>query len=120
HFQENLEILKLKDSVRSLSTYDEYPDEEYRTFHLLSTKIAEEGAAYGFESFPGSFLEFVTLSRIHKTAESSIPVDPNVNQFSRLRIRTEIFGSTLSSRHAKLAKILAHFFIDDNTSDIYL
>ncbi|CAI2195524.1 15763_t:CDS:2, partial [Funneliformis geosporum] len=122
HFQENLEILKLKDSVRSLSTYDEYPDEEYRTFHLLSTKIAEEE----FQQLLAEFYcnaynkEFVTLSRIHKTAESSIPVDPNVNQFSRLRIRTEIFGSTLSSRHAKLAKILAHFFIDDNTSDIYL
>ena len=29
HFQENLEILKLKDSVRSLLTYDEYSDEEY-------------------------------------------------------------------------------------------
>ncbi|CAI2176214.1 11362_t:CDS:2 [Funneliformis geosporum] len=99
--------------------YDEYPDKEYRTFRLLSTKTAEEGATYSFESFPGSFLEFVTLSCIHKTAESSILVDLNINQFSRLRIGTEIFGSTLSSRHAKSAKILVHFFIDDDTSDIY-
>ncbi|CAI2186088.1 1690_t:CDS:2, partial [Funneliformis geosporum] len=93
-------------SVGSLSIYDEYSDKEYQTFRLLSIKTAEE--------------EFVTLSHIHKTAESSIPVDLNVNQFSRLRIETEIFGSTLSSRHAKSAKILAHFFIDDDTSDIYL
>ncbi|CAG8673934.1 5106_t:CDS:1, partial [Funneliformis mosseae] len=55
HFQENLEILKLKDSVRSLSIYDEYSDEEYQIFCLLSTKI--EGAAYGFETFSGSFLD---------------------------------------------------------------
>ena len=54
HLQENLEILKPKNSVGSLSIYDEYSDEEYRTFRLL-TKIEEEGAAYGFEPFPGSF-----------------------------------------------------------------
>ncbi|CAI2194535.1 4615_t:CDS:1, partial [Funneliformis geosporum] len=44
----NLEILKLKDSVGSLSTYEEYPDEEYQTFRLLLTKT-EEGAAYSFK-----------------------------------------------------------------------
>src|SRR3954469_7200310 len=55
HFQESLKILKLKDSVGSLFTYDEYPDEEYQTFHLLSTKI-EESAAFGSETFSGSFL----------------------------------------------------------------
>ena len=55
HFQENLKILKPKNSVGSLFMYDKYPDEEYQTFCLLSTNI-EEGAAYGFELFPGSFL----------------------------------------------------------------
>ena len=63
--------------------------------------------------------DFVTLSCIHEASESSIPVDPNVNQFSRLRIGTEIFRSKLSSRHVKSAKILARFFTDDDISDIY-
>ena len=145
NFKESLKILKPKDSVGSLSMYDEYSDEEYRTFRLLSTKI-EEGAAYGSETFPGFFLgpfkknvilqqefqqllaefycntynkDFVTLLHIHKASESSIPVDPNVDQYSRLRIGTEVFGSKLSSRHVKSAKILARFFTDDDNSDIY-
>ncbi|CAI2175316.1 12215_t:CDS:2 [Funneliformis geosporum] len=55
NFQENLEILKPKDPVGSLSIYDEYFNKEYQTFRLLSTEM-EEGAAYGSESFPSSFL----------------------------------------------------------------
>ncbi len=62
---------------------------------------------------------FVTLSYIHNALDYSIPVFSNVDQFSRLRIGTEIFRSTLSSRHAKSAKILAHFFSDDDTFDTY-
>jgi len=123
HFQESLGILKSKDSVGSLSVYNEYTDEEYQTFCLLSSTI-EEGAAFGFEPFPGSFLgplkkdvlmqrdiqcilaefycnmyneNFVALSHIHDAPDGSIPVLPTIDQFSRLRIRTEIFGSTLSS-----------------------
>ncbi len=55
HFQKNLEILKARDSVRGLSIYNEYDDEEYRAFRLLSTTMEEE-AAYGSEPFSGSFL----------------------------------------------------------------
>ncbi len=145
HLQESLEILKPRDSVGSLSIYDKYTDEDYKAFRLLSTTI-EEGAAFGFETFPGSFLgpsnenvslpnnilllladfysnaydrNFVALSHIHNASEDSIPVLPQVNQFSRLRIGTEIFGSTLSSRHAKSAKILARFILSDDTTDTY-
>jgi hypothetical protein len=145
HLQKSLKFLKPRDSVRSLSIYDNYTDEDYKAFHLLSTTI-EEGAAFGFELFPGSFLgpskkdvllsqdilllleefyhnaynkNFVVLSHIHNALEGSIPILPKVNQFSRLKIGTEIFGSVLSSRHAKSAKILAHFISDDNTTDTY-
>ncbi|EXX61664.1 hypothetical protein GLOIN_2v1775288 [Rhizophagus irregularis DAOM 181602=DAOM 197198] len=144
--QESLEILKLRDFVRSLSIYDKYTDEDYKAFRLLSTTI-EEGAAFGFEAFPGSFLgllnenvslpknvlllltefycntygqNFTALSNIHNALEGSIPVLPQVSRFSRLRIGTEIFGSTLSSRHAKSAKILARFILSDDTTDTYI
>ncbi|CAI2198242.1 6151_t:CDS:1, partial [Funneliformis geosporum] len=97
-----------KDPVKSFFIYDEYSDEENQTFRLLSTKM-EEDAAYGSESFSGSFLgplrknvilqqeiqqlladfyyntynkDFVTLLRIHDASDSSIPVEPNINQFS--------------------------------------
>src|SRR6266498_1686718 len=53
--RENLEILKPKDLVGSLSVYNEYTDEEYQAFRLLSTNI-EEGAAFSFEPFPSTFL----------------------------------------------------------------
>ncbi|CAG8710698.1 15054_t:CDS:2, partial [Rhizophagus irregularis] len=105
HLQEVLIILKPRDSVGSLSMYDEYTDEDYKAFRLLSTTI-EEGAAFGFEIFPGSFLgpskkdvlltqdiyllltefycnvyekDFVALSHIHNAPEHSIPVLPKVN-----------------------------------------
>ncbi|PKY50989.1 hypothetical protein RhiirA4_467785, partial [Rhizophagus irregularis] len=145
HLQEVLIILKPRDSVRSLSMYDEYTDEDYKAFRLLSTTI-EEGAAFGFEIFPGSFLgpskkdvlltqdiyllltefycnvyekDFVALSHIHNASEHSIPVLPKVNQFSRLKIGTEIFGSILSYRHAKSAKILAQFILNDDTIETF-
>ena len=130
----------------SLSIYEQFTSEDYQAFLLLSTRV-EEGAAFGYEPFPGSFLgpskndiflqqdvlpllaEFycntydkncVTLSHIHDAPDGSIPILPKVNQHSRLRIGTEIFGSILSSRHAKSAKILARFISDvDNTVDTY-
>jgi hypothetical protein len=55
HLQESLKFLKPRDSVGSLSIYDNYTDENYKAFRLLSTTI-EEGAAFGFEPFSGSFL----------------------------------------------------------------
>ena len=105
---ESLEILKPKDLVESLSAYNEYSDEEYRAFRLLSANI-EEGAAFGFEPFPGSFLgplkkdvilqqdflqlladfycntynkNFVILSHIYNASDESISVLLIVNQFS--------------------------------------
>ncbi|CAG8722879.1 713_t:CDS:1, partial [Funneliformis mosseae] len=105
-----------------------------------------DGAAFSFESFSESFLkplkrnvipqkdfqqllaefycniynkEFVALLHIHNTLKDSIPVLPNIDQFDRLRIRTEIFGSTLSSRHTSSAKILARFILSDDTFDTY-
>jgi len=62
---------------------------------------------------------FVLHSQLHNASDGSIPILPKVNQFSRLKIGTEIFGSTLSSRHVKSAKILARFILNDNSSDVY-
>lgn len=106
HLRESLEILKSKDSVGSLSIYDDYSDEVYQTFRLLSANILEEGAAFGNEPFPGSLLgpsnkdaylqqdilllladfyrntydkDFVILSQLHNASDESIPVLPKVN-----------------------------------------
>ena len=145
YLQESLKFIKPRESVESLSIYSNDTDEDYKAFRLLSTTI-EEGAAFGFETFLGSFLgplkknvslpqdilllladfyrntyskNFVALSCIHNAPEGSIPVLPKVDQFSRLKIGTEIFSSALSSRHAKSAKILARFILDDDTIDTF-
>jgi hypothetical protein len=122
-----------------------YTDDDYQAFRLLSANI-EEGAAFGSEPFPGSFLgplhknislsqdislllanfycntynkNFVILSHLHNAPDGSIPILPKINQYSRLKIGTEVFGSTLSSQYAKSAKILARFIDSDDTSDTY-
>src|SRR2546426_1232199 len=42
---------------------------------------------------------FATVSNIHTSSEDSIVILSKVNQFSRLRIGAEIFGSTRSEEH---------------------
>lgn len=49
----------------------------------------------------------------------SIVVLPNVNQFGRVRIATEIFGSKFAPRYQRSSQILAKFIQDDETIDTY-
>ena len=62
---------------------------------------------------------FATVSNIHISSEDSIVILSKVNQFSRLRVGAEVFGSTHSPRYIKSANVLSQFVIDDNTTDIY-
>ncbi|CAI2182987.1 1949_t:CDS:2 [Funneliformis geosporum] len=55
--KQSLELLKPKDLSESLSVYYKYTDEEYRSFRLLSN--IEDGVAFGFKSFPESFLKLL-------------------------------------------------------------
>ena len=111
------------------------------------SKNVKEKAGTGSEAFPGELLKpmkkevnlpqeimsllveyynnaydlsFVALSNIHISSSESIPVLPKVNQFGRLRLGAEVFGSTFSVRHLRSANILAQFILDDNnTTDTY-
>ena len=62
---------------------------------------------------------FVTLSNINNSSEDSIAVLPKVNQFGRLRLGAEIFGSTFSPWHTRSANVLSKFVFEDNTTDTY-
>src|SRR5438067_6957196 len=62
---------------------------------------------------------FVTILNIYTSSEDSIIILSKVNQFSRLRVGAEVFGSTYSPRYIKSANLLSQFVIDDNTTDIY-
>src|SRR5207247_10125253 len=57
---------------------------------------------------------FATVSNIHTSSEDSIIILSKVNQFSRLRIGAEIFGSTHSPSYIKSTNVLYELVIDDN------
>jgi hypothetical protein len=81
------------------------------TSDVLALLIEYYHNAYGYS--------FVPLSNIHTSSSESIVVLPKVNQFARLRLCAEIFGSILSGRHTRSANIQAQFVLDDDTTDIY-
>jgi hypothetical protein len=65
--------------------------------------------------------DFVSIAELASNVNSqqSIVVLPNVYQFGRIRIATEIVGSTFAPRYRRSSNILAKFINDDETTDIY-
>jgi hypothetical protein len=69
--------------------------------------------------------DFVTIAELASSdllssnSQQSIAVQPNVNQFGRIRIATEIFGSTFAPRYRRSSNILAKFIQDDETIDMF-
>jgi hypothetical protein len=145
HLSTCLPYIAFKKSVGSLAAHEDFELMKYSEFLSMSKNVMEK-AGTGSEPFPGTFMKpmkkdvnlptevlallveyycnayeytFVTLSNIHTSSEDSIVVLPKVNQFSRLRVGAEVFGSTHSPRYIKSANVLSHFVVDDNTTDIY-
>jgi hypothetical protein len=145
HLSECLPYIAYKETVGSLAAHEEFELLNYSEF-LEMSKNVKENAGTGSEPFPGEFLKpmkkevkltpevlallvkyyhsaygysFVDLSNIHTSPSESIVVLPKANQFARLRLGAEIFGSTFSARHLRSANILAQFILDDDTTDTY-
>jgi len=65
-------------------------------------------------------LQFVTIAdSILNSSGNSIVVPNMVEQFGRIRIAAEIFGSAMSSRYLKNAFVLAKFIQNDGTTDLF-
>lgn len=65
-------------------------------------------------------LSFVTISGSISAGSSDSIVVPNiVDQFGRVRIAAEVFGSVMSVRYSKNALVLAKFIQNDGTTDLY-
>src|SRR5436305_3336825 len=65
-------------------------------------------------------LQFVTIAdSILNSSENSIVVPNMVEQFGRVQIAAEIFGSAMSSRYLKNAFVLAKFIQNDETTDLF-
>ena len=133
HLSTCLPYIAFKKSVGSLAAHEDFELMKYSEFLSMSKNVMEK-AGTGSEPFPGTFMKpmkkdvnlptevlallveyycnayeytFVTLSNIHTSSEDSIVVLPKVNQFSRLRVGAEVFGSTHSPRYIKSANVIS-------------
>ena len=136
-----LNLLDGRNTVGSLSENDEYSSDEMKRFWSNSRHI-RESIATGSEPFPGEMLNpeselskemlnlmveyFATYEKFDFKApfgdgpEDSIIISRvTINKFGRCRIGSEVFGSTMSSRHVKSSFILANFITHDDKVDCY-
>jgi hypothetical protein len=140
-----LNLLDSRTTVGSLSENDEYSYDEMERFWSNSRNI-RESIATGSEPFPGEMLnptsENVTLSKemldlmvdyyiaTYEKFDFQAPFDDGpedsiiisrvtINKFGRCRIGSEVFGSTMSSRHVKSSFILVNFITRDDNVDCY-
>jgi hypothetical protein len=139
-----LNLLDSRTTVGSLSENDEYSSDEMKRFWSNSRNILES-IATGSEPFPGEMLnpesdnvllskDMINLMVDYYTAtyenfdfkapfddylEDSIVIRVTISKFGRCRIGSEVFGSTMSSRHVKSSFILANFITHDDKVDCY-
>jgi len=140
-----LNLLDSRTTVGSLSENDEYSYDEMERFWSNSRNI-RESIATGSEPFPGEMLnptsENVPLSKemldlmvdyyiaTYENFDFQAPFDDGpedsiiishvtINKFGRCRIGSEVFGSTMSSRHVKSSFILVNFITRDDKVDCY-
>ncbi len=103
-------------------------------FLSLSWLLSGEMTIFGNEKIPGGFLEPSRIGvrvplKLHDYLteyyrllyrEEEIILDSEMNQYSRLQIGSEIFGSKMSPRYAKNARILAKWQArSDESIDTY-
>ena len=138
----SLDIIKPRKSAGSLAALDDFASDEYQNFLRLSH--IEEDSAFGTERFPGMLMNpcqeitlpnnildhlvefynslyndyFISISSITGPT-NDIVVNPNIKQYGRLRIGSDIYGSVQAARHEKSSYILARFVQDDGTIDTY-
>lgn len=139
-----IDLLKNQPNVGSLSATDEFSSDEMHRFLLNSVNIRESEIT-GSEVFPGEMLrpsnenillssdmldrmvEYYTAAyEMYKFRkpfgegdDDSIIIRVKMNQFGRCRIGSEIFGSSISSRHIKSSYILSKFVASDDEVDSY-
>ena len=145
---EALELIKSRQTTGSLAANDNSNFTELFQFMQIYRQILDQTIT-GSERFPGEMmhpkkdrvelseqvynllvryynvaydnLEFVTIAQIvsRNINENFIVVRPDVNQYGRIRIGAEIFGSTLATRYIRNSHILAMFIIDNDVTELW-
>ena len=141
---EGLKLLRPRATTGSLASYDEFKFSELVRFRkIYSLKIDE--TITGSESLPGEMMppKKVNVSlpddtyaylveyyneaydydffRIGEAGDSNnrIIVRPQINQFGRIRIGAELFGSANTPRYIKNSYILAKFVQVNDTVEVF-
>lgn len=143
---EALKLIQPRATSGSLAAYDNLESAELCQFRRIFIQEVDD-TIVGNELFPGEMLtpnknrvdlpdnvyqilteyynnayelQFITIAEsISNGSKDSIVVPNMVNQFGRVRIAAEIFGSAMSPRYLKNAFVLAKFIQDNETSDLF-
>lgn len=144
---EALKLIRQWPTSGSLAVYDNFNYAELYNFRKIFFQEVDN-TIVGSEPFPGEMLmpcenrvalpdniyqiladyynnaydssSFVTISESTLISSSDLIVIPNmVNQFGRVRISTEVFGSAIAPRYLKNANVLAKFIQNNEITDLF-
>ena len=142
-----LKLIQQWPTSGSLAAYDNFNYAELYNFRKVFFQEVDN-TIVGSEPFPGEMLtpcescvalpdniyqiladyynnaydssSFVTISESTLISSRDLIVVPNmVNQFGRVCISTEVFGSAMAPRYLKNANVLAKFIQDNETTDLF-
>ncbi|CAB5380533.1 unnamed protein product [Rhizophagus irregularis] len=142
---EALKLIQSRPTSGSLAVYDNFNYAELYQFRKAFFQEVDDTIA-GSEPFPGEMLtpcrsrvalpaniyqiltdyyndayelQFATIAEISASPKDTIVVPNMVNQFGRVRILAEIFGSVMAPRYLKNANVLAKFIQNNETIDLF-
>jgi hypothetical protein len=143
---EALKLIQPRATSGSLADYDNFKFAELYQFRKIFFQEVDD-TIVGSEPFPGEMLtpsnvrvalpdnvyqiltdyynnayelQFVTIAESISTSSRDSIVVPNmVDQFGRVRISTEVFGSVMAPRYLKNANVLAKFIQNNEATDLF-
>ena len=143
---EALKLIQPRPTSGSLAAYDNFNYAELYQFRKVFFQEVDD-TIVGSEPFPGEMLtprrsrvalpdniyqilvdyynnayelQFVTIAELTSTTPKDSIVVPNmVDQFGRVRISAEVFGSTMAPKYSKNANVLANFIQNNKTTDLF-
>uniref|UniRef100_U9UHR8 Uncharacterized protein n=1 Tax=Rhizophagus irregularis (strain DAOM 181602 / DAOM 197198 / MUCL 43194) TaxID=747089 RepID=U9UHR8_RHIID len=127
---EALSLVQNKPTTGSLAAYDGFDFAELyrfmRTFHQNIDVTITGCEEFSREMITQKSKDFVSIAEfvsnnltLSNSENQPIVISPNVPQFGRIRIATEIFGSALAPRYQRSSYVTSKFIQDDESVDIF-
>ncbi|GET50374.1 hypothetical protein GLOIN_2v1484835 [Rhizophagus irregularis DAOM 181602=DAOM 197198] len=127
---EALSLVQNKPTTGSLAVYDGFDFAELyrfmRTFHQNIDVTITGCEEFSREIITQKSKDFVSIAEfvsnnltLSNSENQPIVISPNVPQFGRIRIATEIFGSALAPRYQRSSYVTSKFIQDDESVDIF-